>query len=205
MNHIKFMEINDQVNFSYPSCLLDSHSQYVPSHTIFNLFCIHVLGGVDESLQVLILFNVCVAIAWAPNVPTKCLRIAKINFKLTIPKGASTQAWTMAFWSFHHLITCTSLEMCAFIFKCGLGNGVLVSQIEGWLGLTFLATRLCTFLRCWANNHFTTYVMEHMLALHTTLIPPWPNLSPLKLYWVFEGFHLFFHPPAKLTIEIETI
>lgn len=91
MNHLKFMEIDDQVNFSYPSCLLDSHSQYVPCHTIFNLFCIHVLGGVDEGLQVLILFNVCVAIAWdAPNVPTKCPRVAKINFKLTIPKGAFT-------------------------------------------------------------------------------------------------------------------
>jgi hypothetical protein len=56
-----------------------------------SFFCIHVLGGVDEGLQVSILLYVCVAIVWeAPNVQTKCPRVAKINLKLTIPNEAFT-------------------------------------------------------------------------------------------------------------------
>ncbi len=64
------MEIDDCAIFSYRSCFVKLLFQYVPSHTIFNLFTyMHQVVQMKVcKLQVFIIFYACVGIAWdAPN------------------------------------------------------------------------------------------------------------------------------------------
>lgn len=78
------MEINDPIDFLYLDFLFYSHSQYMLSLTIFNLFtfthCIMRMK-VCKSYH----FQ-CMGYSQHPKI--ECPRFAKVNQKLTIPRGA---------------------------------------------------------------------------------------------------------------------
>lgn len=71
--------------------VLDSCSQYAPSHAIFNLFTYIHMSGANEGLQSLSFSCMCGHYLGCSQCPTsKCPRPTKANPKPTTPKGAFT-------------------------------------------------------------------------------------------------------------------
>jgi hypothetical protein len=64
MNHLKSMEIDDIVDFLFPnfSVALLHPISTIPCH--LHLLCIHILGCVNEGLQIFIHFDAFMGIAW---------------------------------------------------------------------------------------------------------------------------------------------
>jgi hypothetical protein len=70
MNHIEFMEIYNDIYFSFQNCFVQFMFlvKTIPSH--LDLLCICPLGGANKGLQVCIIFNVSVHIMWdVPHTP----------------------------------------------------------------------------------------------------------------------------------------
>jgi hypothetical protein len=101
MNHFRFMKINDQINFFIQVILLDSHSQYLPSHVIstFPHTCIKWYRWRFVSPHP----SQCMCghyVECSQHPKIECLIFAKVNWKLIEPKGvfALYKFWFASNW-----------------------------------------------------------------------------------------------------------
>jgi hypothetical protein len=69
---------------------------------------------------------------------------------------------------------------CVHSFAHGLDDGGPLVTKWRTIRFGFLCHKVCTFLRCWVNNHFTMYATEHVSTLHTHCDP---TLTQSKSFW----------------------
>jgi hypothetical protein len=163
--------MNSTLVYHIQIVLFTSCSQYVPSHTIFNLFA-YMHRAVQMGVYRFSFFSMCVQALhgmfptpqnWMPKTCKSQFETSqKRDFNIWIFFSISNWTWfhfawvftqvqAISFWSFHCWTTCVSLKMCLFIQTCSWQLNPL-SWIKGWSNLVLSITRLCTFLRCWVSN-----------------------------------------------------
>jgi hypothetical protein len=107
------------------------------------------------------------------------------------------------------ILMCIELPIWVLLIFIHLSLVLVILSWAKWqLGLAFSTMRLCTFLRFWANNHFTTYAMEHMLILHTHFDPTlaqYESFQVISSAWGASFVPSISHPKPTIEIEMKKI
>ncbi len=166
--------------------LLDSRSQYLTSHVVFN--CRAYTQRVDRIIPYKSSsFSIC-DVASRGTLPTpQALRPNTFNncSKANLTKGgfgngghcftratrwfhshfALARARLATFWSFCLCTTIAFLKMRAFILAWSWCRGP-PAKVKGLPGLDFSATKPCTCAKCLVNNHLAQYAIVQVPTLH---------------------------------------
>ncbi len=173
-------------NYFVELVLLDSRSQYLTSHTVFN--CRAYPEWVDQIIPCKSSSFSIRDVAFRGTLPTpQPLRPNTFNnySKANLTKGgfgsgghyfaratrwfhshsALARTWLATFWSFRLCTAIAFPKMRVFILPWSWCRRPL-AKVEGLPCLDFSATKPCTSFKCLVNNHLAQYATVQVVTLH---------------------------------------